>query len=70
MKHKLTCSLLEAREQNNYEEADGPSPWQLPLLGSCPTQLNDMNDIELIYGITSSVPRFSLILCRRNFPTR
>ena len=24
---------------------------------SCPTQLNDMNGIELIYGVTSSVPK-------------
>ena len=24
---------------------------------SCPTQLNDMSGIELIYGVTSSVPK-------------
>jgi hypothetical protein len=47
MKHELTCSLLGVGEWNNYDEADGPSPWQLPLLGKLP-QLNNMSGIELI----------------------
>jgi hypothetical protein len=55
-------------ERNNYDEADGPSPGNFLCSESCPTQLNDMSGIELIYGVTSSVPKvFSPILLRENF---